>query len=328
MTEKIGVTFGGLMQAALDSKAARRLQQVKGFEISDKGIASFELPLFAKAALAPADVGSAQGDRVAADIGFVRGDPSVETILRRVPVFYGPSDAGELPFGSGLPSVNVRVEGTTRTAAESSAAIGSTPYTVSRFEAFQELSTQAVMQSGPDILTVVEDAAREALARKMIQQMFAGSGTDGQWAALLGVTGILSATYATANRGTDVPFLTAEEALIDAGARLPGMAWALGTDLESAAARALLEPGSDRRVIERRTMQLTGTQTARDGSLTATDGLLADWSQAVAIVYTGEELLQIVIDRVTKPGSLRVWTIARLGLAVVRPGLVYHLSEA
>ena len=304
MTERVKFGFGTLLQASMDNKAARRLDRVKGFESTRAG-AEFYVPLFAPqtAALSPADVSSAQGDRVAADIGFVRGDPSVETILRRVPVFYGPSDSGELPFGSGLPAVDVRVEGTTRTAAESSAAIGSTPYAVSRFEAFQELTTQWVMQSGPDVLQVVEDAAREALARKMIQQMFAGSGADGQWAALPGVTGILSATYAQTDRGSDLPFIAAEETVVDAGARLPGMAWALGRDLESAAARALLEPGSDRRVIERRTMQLTGTQTARDGSLTATDGLLADWSQAVAIVYTGEDLLQVVIDRITKPGA-------------------------
>ena len=328
MSKQIAVGYGALVQASLDHSAARRLSSVKGFEISDKGIASWSVPLFVTAALSPGDVGSAQGDRVAADIGFVRGDPSVNEILSRIPVFYGPSDSGELPFGSGLPAVDVRPEGAARTGVESSATVGGAEYTVSRFECYQLLSTQAVMQSGPDLLEVVEDAAREGIGRKIIQQIMAGTGLAGQWAALPGVTGISTADYAQTDAGKVDAFQDGEEVLIDAGARPPGLAWALGRTVASAAARALLEPGSDRRTTEQARMTLSGFPAQRDGSLAATSGLLADWSQAVAVVYSGSDRLEIVVDRVTAPGTLKVWTYGRLGLAVVRPALIHSLTQA
>ena len=328
MSKQIAVGYGTLLQASLDYNAARRLDSIRGFEVDHQGIARWSIPLFATAAIAPADVGSSQGDRVAADIGFVRGDPSVNEILSRIPVYYGPSDSGKLPFGSALPEVDVRVEGTARTAAESSAAIGGTPYTVSRFECYQLLSTQAVMQAGPDLLQVVEDAAREGIGRKIVQQILGGSGAGGQWAALTAVTGISTADYALADAGKVDAFQDGEEAMIDSGARPPGLAWALGRTLASAAARALLEPGSDRRTVEGSRMTLSGFPAQRDGSLTGTSGLLVDWSSAVAIVYSGSDRLEIVIDRITSPGTLKVTTYGRLGLAVVRPSLIYSLTQA
>ena len=327
MTKQLRIGYGALMQASLDARAARRLDSVKGFERNDKGIASFSVPMFAHAAIAPADVDSAQGDRVAADIGFVRGDPSVNEILSRVPVFYAPADAGKLPFGDTLPSVDVRTEGAGRTAAESSAVIGGADYTVSRFEAYQALSTQVVMQSGPDLLQVVEDAAREAIGRKIVSQILSGSGADGQWAGLPSLSGISAGTYASADAGAVDAFLDGEEALIDAGARPAGLAWALGRDLASNAARSLLEPGSDRRTVEQARMVLSGFPAQRDSTLAGTSGLLADWSQAVSVVYSGADRLEIVVDRITAPGTVKVWTYGRLGLAVVRRALIYSLTQ-
>ena len=62
------------------------------------------------------------------------------------------------------------------------------------------------------------------------------------------------------------------------------MAHVLGTDISASARNALLEPGSDRRTVERMAMSLSGYPVYRSYSaLPVTTGLLADW-RAVGIV--------------------------------------------
>ena len=59
-------------------------------------------------------------------------------------------------------------------------------------------------------------------------------------------------TYTQADRGASNDFLTAEEAIADSNGQRQRLAWFMGEDIHSSAARRLLEPGSDRRVLERR----------------------------------------------------------------------------
>ena len=104
------------------------------------------------------------------------------------------------------------------------------------------------------------------------------------------------------------------------------MSWAAGKDLSTSARRALLEPGSDRRVEERGRLSLSGLPMQRiTTGLTATTGLCADWRTIYVPVLSQ---LVVVTDIITNPGDIRI--TSRLACAspiVSHPATVYKLEQ-
>jgi hypothetical protein len=197
----------------------------------------------------------------------------------------------------------------------------------STVEAKSEVSRQLVVQSGDGVLDDLLEAHRISIADRLLEQILSGDGAGNNLAGIASVIGIGAAEYMAADRGGSDGFQDGEDAVEDGGGRLGGMAWAAGSSLSSSARRAILEPGSDRRVEERARLSLSGLPIQRiTTGLAATTGILADWSLIYVPILS--ELL-VVSDLVTNPGDVRVTT--RLSCAdpiVAHPNAVFSLTEA
>ena len=197
----------------------------------------------------------------------------------------------------------------------------------STIEAKSEISLQLAVQTGDTVLDDVLEAHRLGLADRLLEQVLSGDGVGSNLAGVASATGIGSATYLVADRGSDEAFTDGELAVEDGGGRSPYMAWALGRDLDTSAQKTAVEPGASRRVLEGGRLTLSGLPAQRivEG-LGATVGLVADFRTIVVPVLS--EII-VVVDRVTLPGYVRL--TSRLPLAdpiVTHPSAVYRLSQA
>ena len=197
----------------------------------------------------------------------------------------------------------------------------------STIEAKSEISLQLAVQTGDTVLDDVLEAHRLGLADRMLEQVLSGDGVGNNLSGVAGATGIGSATYLVADRGSDEAFTDGELAVQDGGGRSPYIAWALGRDLDTSARKVAIEPGASRRVLEGGRLTLSGLPAQRivEG-LGATVGLVADW-QTVTVPVLSE--LLVVVDRITNPGYVRL--TSRLPIAdpiVTHPSAVYALTQA
>ena len=142
--------------------------------------------------------------------------------------------------------------------------------------------------------------------------------------AIVDRPGVASTDYPTADRGSDASFRAEEEAISDLGG--VSTAWVLGALLESGARGVVVEPGGSRRVIEGREMLLSGVPTFRNSDMHSDRGIVADWARAVQIV-TGSTI-EYTIDKVTRPGDVRITSRLAVDVLVVRPQLVRTIIEA
>ena len=194
-------------------------------------------------------------------------------------------------------------------------------------ESKTEISLELAIQTGDDTLDAVLEAHRLGLADRMLEQVLSGDGTGSNLAGVASATGIGSATYLLADRGSDEAFTDGELSVEDGGGRSPYMAWALGRDLDTSAQKTAVEPGASRRVLEGGRLTLSGLPAQRivEG-LTSTTGLIADWQTVIVPILS--ELI-IVVDRITTPGMARI--TSRLPIAdpiVTHPSAVYALTQA
>ena len=327
MSERMSLTFGTLLQAAVDEQAARRLERVRGFERDAVG-AGFQIPaspFLGRASLRADDVAGAD---VRETVGMA--DYPVEratALLDMMQTFVVRSTRGKIPIGDGPEAVM---------AAESSArgfvseAIAEREYTIdSVVKVDSRYSTQLVVEAGEnqDIANAIERSQAAAIRTKLLEQIVSGDGHNHNLSGVLSATGIGSATYAQADRGSHGAFLTAEAVVEDADSDPMTSAWLLGSVLSDSARSVAIEPGSYRRTEERGRMSLSGYRSFRsDSTLPATTGVFCDWA-SLALVMAGS--VQMYLDRVTSPGETIV--TSRLPVAspiVTRPGRVYRLSEA
>ena len=95
-------------------------------------------------------------------------------------------------------------------------------------EAKSEVSLQVAMQTGDSTLDAVLEAHRLGLADRMLEQVLSGDGTGNNLSGVASATGIGSATYLLADRGSDEAFTDGELGVEDGGGRSPYMGWALG----------------------------------------------------------------------------------------------------
>ena len=195
-------------------------------------------------------------------------------------------------------------------------------------EAKTVVSNLAIIQAGETGLDDrILEAHRLALQDTLLRQVLVGDGTGNNLSGIVGATGIQTADYVLADRGNSAAFQTAEDAVEDAGGRLPYMAWALGKDLSASARQTAIDPGGSRRTEERGRLTLSGLATQRivDG-LAGTTGILADWRTVVVPVA---DMLGITVNRLSRPGESII--TSRLDVAdpiVSAPEAVYALTQA
>ena len=325
MPEDKFLDFASLLRLALsaDQMAGAHLDS-RAFGRTSHG-ARFSLPL-ERLAISVDNVGG----REVADsrVEFLQSDEMTSPIMRRIRLIPTTQTRGKLPFGGALPTPTMQGEFDTA-AGDSDPGLSDSDYQLSSVvEVKTRLSSRSIIQSGDSELDeVVLLSHRLAIAGKLQEQILGGDGLLNNLSGIVGMAGIGAGSYAVANRGHDEFFELGEETVIDAHGRESGLVWALGTGLHSAAKGSLLEPGSDRRVLERGRLSTSGTPVQRisDG-LDSTTGLLADWS-AVAVPIS--DRLEVTINRVSKPGE---WLItSRLATAspiLQATGIVYALTEA
>ena len=197
----------------------------------------------------------------------------------------------------------------------------------STVEAKSEVSRQLVAQSGDGVLDDLLESHRISLADRLLEQVLSGDALGNNLSGVAGMADIGAAEYMAADQGASDGFQDGEDAVEDGGGRPSGMAWAVGSSLSSSARRAILEPGSDRRVEERGRLSLSGLPIQRiTEGLASTTGILADWSLVYVPVLS--ELL-VVSDLVTSPGDVRI--TSRLSCAspiVSHPSTLYALTLA
>ena len=193
-------------------------------------------------------------------------------------------------------------------------------------EAKSEISLQLAIQTGDDTLDAVLEAHRTGIADRLLEQVLSGDGQGNNLSGVVNATGIGSATYVLADRGSDEAFTDGELAVEDGGGRTQYMAWALGTDLDTSAQKTAVEPGASRRVLEGGRLTLSDLPASRivEG-LAGTTGLCADWRTVVVPILT--EII-VVVDRVTLPGYVRLTSRLPIGGPLItHPSAVYRLSQ-
>ena len=232
------------------------------------------------------------------------------------------STTGIVPVGATLPTAVIKAESADPSAL-SDPALGDVSFACSVIEVRTQVSGRALMQSGDYLMDLVDDAQRIAIRQKLLQQVLAGNGTAPEFDGLQNTTN--SVDYALLDRGQDEQFLSAEDALEDAGAVMPSAVWVLGRDLHTSASRAIAEPGDGARTVERGVVRLTGTRALRSGLITATTGLLVDLS-SVYVAVQMEELL--VVDRIQRPGDVTVTRQAFVGLIETRATHIRKIVQA
>ena len=237
------------------------------------------------------------------------------------------SGRGKLPVGQTLPTVTMRAEGVHGTA-DADPGISDFDFVIaSVVEARSAFTTTLALSSPEDLGEVVMQSHRAAIREKLIEQVVSGDGAGQNLSGIIGQTGIGSATFAAADRGKVAAILTAEATVEDADANPESLRWLEGSAHSTSTRGTLVEPGSFRRVVERERMTLSGVRAYRSNSaIASTSALLADWASIVLVV---QNPIVVVVDRITRPGEVRI--TSRLAVAdpvVTRPTRVYALTQA
>lgn len=319
--EPYGITFGGLLKAAVDeAHEARKRIHPDAFS-EHNGIGQFRLPVLGETHAIPAT--SIQDTPSYGRIDWIQS--SGVPLLDRITTIPVPTRKGVLPIGGTLPEARMVAEDPmAATAVQSDPGLTGMAFELAQtIEVQTRLSSKIIVQSSEDILNAVQDALRRAIAERLLQQVLSGSGMNSQLLGLPFRTNVGGGTYTNADRGGADGFVVGETAIEDADGT--PTAWIFGRALSSAARATVVEPGASIRVEQEGRLSLSGLRTFRDGSITSTTGLSADWARAVVVV-TGMEI-EYTVNRVSKPGE--VWLTARLpvDLLVVRPEQVYVLTE-
>ena len=181
------------------------------------------------------------------------------------------------------------------------------------------VSVQSLLQANDDLSELVFEAHRIAIGDRLAERVIS------QVAA---TSDIGAFEYMMVNRGKDSLFLDGETAVEDARGRLERAAWALGADLHTSAMKTQIEPGSDRRVLERQRISLSSVPTQRvsAAALAGTSGLLADWGTVTQVVASE---IEFVINRISRPGDVIVTSRYAVSPPIVsHVGTVYALTEA
>lgn len=322
------IGFGDLIRSALDSQhEARKRISPEAFSVHEGG-ALIKLPVFRQAAIGADDVIAGRGREVAGVPTWLQdGQDLLSRSLIYLPVT---EKEGYIPFGATLPQATVTSEAGTNPFVEGSGSeLGETPYELKYVEARVSASAKVVMQSTTDMLDHLEEALQIASRRLFIGQLLAGpGGKTGDTAHFLGAQNLpLDAanisTYVQSNGVAPADILTAEDVVLDNDASPENLVWCLGRGIHTALQVAIQDPGSGERML-RLGRLFSGTRAVRSRALESTTAILFDVREAVKVPVAAENLL--VVDRISKPGTIKLTMRTHVDGTWVRPSLVYRLT--
>ena len=159
--------------------------------------------------------------------------------------------------------------------------------------------------------------------RLLVQQILQGDGQGANLRGIVGATGVLTATYAAADKGGPDSFHDAEDMLaIDVPT--DRRSWILSEDLYRKARRTLRDPGSGDFVL-RGGRVLEDAPGIRTNVLPAGTGVYGEFS-ALTLGVWGE--VNMVIDRVTVPGLVKLTMLRHVDSIITRPARFAVLSAA
>ena len=321
------MTFGGLLALALrdDMNPAAEYLESDLYSRTPHG-AELRLSTESFAVIGSDDVAGT-------DVRGVSGrlDWPVEratALLDLLTVFEVAETRGRVPVGT-RPAVTMQAESATAGADADPGIADREFHCASVIEAKSSYSSQLVLQAASDlnVSAAIEASHRAAIRQALLAQLVNGDGQGNNLSGILSAAGIGSTTYPQTDAGKESYFTTGESTVEDADADPGAMAWLLGSDLSDAAKGALLEPGSDRRTLERGRMSLSGYRSFRsDSALPGTSGVVADWASIALVV---QDSILVTIDRFSRPGEVRL--TSRLAVAdpiVTRAARVYALTQA
>ena len=322
----VDTSFAGLLRLVTSPNLTAGASIDSAYFERTKTGARMRLMLGDRAAVIGAD---AVGGRAAQPglIDWISGDGAgpIMSRLRVVPVEHS---KGKFASGSALPGTTMQGEFDTATGWPNDPSFGSHEYDLSSvIETKTEVSSQVITQSSDDLLDSILEAHALAVSDKLLQQMLSGDNVGNNLDGIVNASGIGGATYAMGDRGGDEAFLVGEGVVEDAGGRSPFLAWAVGSDLSDSLRTTAIEPGASRRTEEQGRLSLSGlpVQRVADG-MVSTSGILCDWRSVIVVVA---DTLELVIDRVTKPGSLRMTSRLPVSSPVATiPSLIYSLTQS
>ena len=247
--DHIDLTFGQLLQAAIDPRRAAALHVAPSvLQLPPQG-AIVALPTFSQHAISADDPAGGVSESVGVPTWLSGPDTAPFTSrLRFVPVT---SKEGTVPFGKNLPQAAVTSEhGTSPFAEGTDPALGESAYELKYIEARTSISNLTILQSEPGTLESVESALRDASRDVLVNQLLTGGG--GSIGATKQFQGLESLVLASDNLDTYVANVSitsqtikgAEQTLEDGGARRGDLVWIVGATLHAAIESSVLDPGS------------------------------------------------------------------------------------
>ena len=322
----VDASFAGLLRLVTSPNLTAGASIDSAYFERTKTGARMRLPMGDRAAVIGADAVGGRAAPPESLIDWLSGD-GAGPVMARLRVVQVEHSKGKFAAGTALPGTTMQGEFDTATGWPNDPSFGSHEYDLSSvIETKTEISSLVVFQSSDDLLDSVLEAHALAVSDKLLQQMLSGDNVGNNLDGIVNGSGIGGATYAVADRGGDEAFTAGEAVVEDAGGRSPFLAWAVGSELSDSLRTTAIEPGASRRTEEQGRLSLAGlpVQRVADG-MVSTSGILCDWRSIVQIVASE---LELTVDRVTKPGYLRL--TSRLAVAspvVTVPALVYSLTQ-
>ena len=328
--DHIDLTFGQLLQAAIDPRRAAALHVAPSvLQLPAQG-AIVALPTFSQHAISADDPASGVSESVGVPTWLTGPDTAPFTSrMRFVPVT---SKEGTVPFGKNLPQAAVTSEhGSSPFTQGVDPALGESPYELKYIEARTSISNLTILQSEPGTLESVESALRDASRDVLIGQLLTGEG--GSIGATKQFQGLETLTLHADNQDTYVANMTidsqriksAEQTLEDGGARRGDLVWIFGGTLHAAIESAVLDPGSGE-FLSNDGRMFSDVDSVRSSALDADTGILLDVRAALVLPTSAEN--QLYVNRVSKPGTSLLTMRTHVGEVWLRPSLVYRITAA
>ena len=316
MKESIELTFGELVQDALRRDGKAPTVHSDHLTVNPVG-AHLRLPTRALLAL---DAGAVGGSEVARSFDWPVA--STDALFDAVNTVVVAEPKGSLPVGD-LPQAST-LAASANLSADADPSTTSLDYHANRVaESRSSYSLQSLLQS-PSISDFVESAQRAALRREIVRAVLVGSGVAPQPQGLSTLAGVTESTYPSS--GPTAAALTGlEQDVVDADGDELALVWAAGQTLHSQLLNAQITPSDYRKIVERRRITLSGAALYRSPDLPAAMGLTFD-PRNVAVILQGTVL--VTLDRVSRPGTVRVTSRLHFDLQTLRPSQIGRLTQA
>lgn len=208
--------------------------------------------------------------------------------------------------------------------------LGSLDYDTTRRAARAETEVSGLLElQDPQLAGIVESMMAETIRREIVRQVLVGSfhSTDRPHdvtAGLSTLAGVSASTYPSGGINT-AALVDTENALVDADADGMALTWIMGKTLHSAASKAAVEPGGTNRLVERRRAYLSGARCFRSSDLPGEMGLAFDPRNVVLVIH-GD--LMTSVDRLTRPGDVRIASWLAFDVVTLRPGQIGRITKA